>query len=519
MGMIPQLEQIYPEGSDITIMNTYYQYPVFNDNKKVCDDFIDIVYKDNITGQKSHKIIYNPDYIYYIMNDTEEVPDYNKLFIERDKVHPVYAPFKDLEHSIAKNTNNEFFYKQNIRNHDKANNKKLHTDPRVFFSDSDIENHYRFRFANTYQNNITSLRKGFFDIEVDGKFAKGDFVEMGECQINCVTYLDQYNKDVYTFILRNSDNPLIQQFENEVISGKFGFNEIKEFVTDAVGGLEQAEKYKTLDFKYHIQFYDIELELIKDLFLTMHKTSPDFILGWNSSSFDIQYIIARCFALGADPSDILCDPRYEVKVVKNYIDHRNENDTPERGDFTYISGLPVFIDQMIQYASRRKSKFGSMTSLKLDDIGEKEAGVHKLDYHYITKSVTELPWLDFKTFVLYNIMDVVVQQCIEYRTQDLEYLFAKCIVNNTVYKKGHRQSVYLVNRFAAEWYKMGYIIGNNCNRWNEKPAKITGAIVASSVLTNDYSKLKINGRAIWVCDNLIDFDYLVVASLKELRVG
>ena len=507
MGMIPQLEDIYPEGSDITIMNTYYQYPVFNDGKKVCDDFIDIVFKDNRDDSKHHKIITNPDYIYYLLNENEPVPDYNKLFIERSKVHPVHTPFRDLEKSIAENTGHEDFYKENVRNRDRANNKKLHTDTRVFFSDTDIENHYRFRFANTYTNNIGQLRKGFFDIEVDGKFAEGDFVGMGECEINCVTYLDLHSNSVYTFILRNPDNPLIAEFELEVMNGKFGYNEIREFVIDAVGGIEQAEKYKILDLSYNLQFYDKEIELIQDLFITMHSTCPDFILGWNSSSFDLQYIIARCFALGYDPADILCDKTYEVKVVKNYIDHRNENDTPERGDFTYISGLPVFMDQMIQYASRRKAKFGSMTSLKLDDIGLKEAGVRKLDYHHITKSVTELPWLDFKTFVKYNIMDVIVQHCIEYQTQDLEYLFAKCIVNNTVYKKGHRQSVYLINRFAAEWYKSGYIIGTNYNRWNEKPKnKFLGAIVGNPVLTNDYSKLKINGRAIWVCDNLIDFD-------------
>ena len=506
MGMIPQLEQIYPEGSDITVMNTFYQYPVFNDGKKVCDDFIDIVYKDNKTGQKSHKIIWNPDYVYYLLNENEPVPDYNKLFIEREKVHPIYVPFRDLEKSIAEQTGNEDFYKTNLKNHDKANNRKLHTDPRVFFSDVDIENHYRFRFANTYTNNIENIKKGFFDIEVDGKFAAGDFVEMGECEINCVSYLDLSNEDIYTFILRNSDNPLINEFENEVNTGMFGYSEIHSFIIDAVGGQEQAEKYKVTGFKYHLNFYDKEIELIQDLFSTMHRTSPDFIEGWNSSSFDLQYIIARCFTLGYDPADILCDKSYEVKVVKNYIDHRNENETPERGDYTYISGYPVFIDQMIQYASRRKAKFGSITSLKLDDIGLKEANVRKLDYHHITRNILELPWLDFKTFVLYNIMDVVVQHCIEFVTQDLEYLFAKCIVNNTVYKKGHRQSVYLINRFAAEWYKKGYIIGTNNNRWNEKAAKFLGAIVTSPVLTDDYSKMKINGKAIWVCDNLIDFD-------------
>ena len=161
---------------------------------------------------------------------------------------------------------------------------------------------------------------------------------------------------------------------------------------------------------------------------------------------------------------------------------------------------------MIQYASRRKSKIGSYKSFKLDDIGLKEAKVKKLDYSHITDSVVELPWLDFKTFFLYNVMDVIVQKCIETKTQDLEYIFAKCVVNNTAYKKGHRQTVYLINRMANDWYKMGYIIGNNTNKGNPKPPKYLGALVGQPDNTNNYSKMKINGRAIWVCENLIDYD-------------
>ena len=38
--MIPELLSIYPEGSDITIMNTFYQYAVWEDGKKLSDDFI-----------------------------------------------------------------------------------------------------------------------------------------------------------------------------------------------------------------------------------------------------------------------------------------------------------------------------------------------------------------------------------------------------------------------------------------------------------------------------------------------
>ena len=519
--MLDELESQYPIGSDITIMNTYYSYPKFEDGKKVMDDFLYIIYKDNTTKKKHYKIIMKPKYTFYVLKDEADRTSYNRLFIEKEKVIPVTVPFNDLEKEIAKRTGNEEFYKQNILNRNKRGNKQLHFLPDIFFSDVDIEDHYRFKFANSYTNEIKKLQKGFFDIEVDGKWAKGDFVELGECAINCVSFYDDGTDKVYTFILRDERNPLIQEFEDEINSGKFGFNEMHKFIIDSVGGKKQASKYGLLNTTFEIYFYDSEIELIKDLFKTFHICSPDFIEGWNSSAFDLSYIIARIYVLGYEPEDIMCDPNFPVKVVRNYVDERHLSELAERGDYTFISGLPVFIDQMIQYASRRKSKIGSYKSTKLDDIGELEAGVKKLDYSHITHFVTELPWLAFKTFVLYNIMDVIVQKCIETKTNDLEYIFSKCIVNNTVYKRGHRQTVYLINRMAADWYKMGYIIGNNNNRENPKPPKYLGALVGKPLNTNGYSKMKIDGRDIWLCENCDDYDFksLYPSIMGELNIA
>lgn len=506
MGMIPELENRYPEGSDITIMNTFYQYPIFEEGRKQMDDFIVLVYKDNNTGKKAAKIIMKPEYTYYQVKEGINIPNYNKLFIEREKVEPISVPFTELERSIAERTDNVDFYKNNLMSHNKAENKRLHYQPDIFFSDTNIEDHYRFKFAQTYTNDIRKISKGFFDIEVDGKFAVGDFVQMGECEINCVSFYDENTDKVYVFILRNKNNPLIAEFENELATNKFTQKDIHDFVINAVGGTKQAKKYKVMDTGFIINFYDYEIELIKDLFRTIHRCSPDFVEGWNSSAFDLEYIIARIRELGYEPQEVMCDETWSMKVVKNFVDQRKINELAERGDYTFISGLPVFIDQMIQYASRRKSKIGSFKSFKLDDIGLKEAGVQKLDYSHITHSVVELPWLDFKTFVLYNIMDVMVQKCIEVKTNDLEYIFSKCVVNNTSYKKGHRQTVYLINRMANDWYKMGFIIGNNCNKDNPKPPKFLGALVGKPKNTDDYAKQKIDGRAILLVDNMCDYD-------------
>ena len=83
--MLKELEDLFPEGSDITIMNTYYNFPVYGENGKICDDFIALIYKDNTTKEKGFKLISKPEYTYYKAKNNVPL-DHNRLFIEREKV-------------------------------------------------------------------------------------------------------------------------------------------------------------------------------------------------------------------------------------------------------------------------------------------------------------------------------------------------------------------------------------------------------------------------------------------------
>ena len=55
--------------------------------------------------------------------------------------------------------------------------------------------------------------------------------------------------------------------------------------------------------------------------------------------------------------------------------------------------------------------------------------------------------------------------------EDIDYVFGKALINNTRYSKVHRQTVYLANRGMKNFYEEGFIIGNNSNRFNSKPAE------------------------------------------------
>lgn len=508
----------YQAGSDITLMNTLYLRPKRKDDGKYTDPVMNVLFKDNITGEKHIREIKNPTYRFYMANDDVHI-EYAKFFIREDQVHPVEVPYANLEREIAKLTGNEEFYYDNVRSGNKYSNKALHTDPRIFRSDTDIQDHYRARFDELYSNSIKPITKAYLDIETKGykihqnkitgkkefrRLLAGDFPEPGEAPINAVTYVSEKEKKIYTFLLRDPDNPQMVEFEKNV--GPDMFNRFFSLLSHVVGGRMKMRKSGLDQYQIQFIFYDEdkEIDLIADLFNLINVTSPDFLLVWNMA-FDIPYFIERIKKLGYDPKDIICDKSVRNKECEYFIDERNKNDFAERGDYANITSKVVYLDQMIQFASRRKGQ-SAFTSFALNYIGEKVARVKKLDYSDLTSDLMELEFLDYERFVFYNIIDTIVQKCIEDRVQDINYIFSKCLINDTRYQKGHRQTVYLTNRAGKFFKSLGFVIGNNQNK-NNTPEKFGGGMVGAPDLINDYAKMIVNATPILCYNNLDDFDF------------
>jgi len=506
----------YPAGSNLTILNTIYLYPTKDENDKWSKDKLLIIFKDNVTGEKHYEEIETPDYEFY-MAKSDEFIDHNLLFIEKDKVDKISTPYNSLAKKVAELTGNTEFYYDNIRNGNRYANNKLYTHPKIFMADQNIEDHYRFRFSNTYQNPIIQVSKAFFDIEVDTIKMRGDFPDMGECPINAISVISEVTNKVYIFLLRNKENPLIQEFEDSIDDELF--KELKEFVKANVGGWKNEKRAGLDELDYEFMFYDEEIKLIQDLFILFNTTKPDFILVWNMA-FDMTYIIERIKMLGYNPEDIICHPDFKTRTAQYYKDTRNENDFSKRGDSAIISSYSVYMDQLISFASRRRGQH-AYPDYKLDTIGNIIADVGKLDYSDITTSISKLPYLNYKVFVFYNIMDTIVQKCIENKTADVEYAFNKCLINNTRYSKCHRQTIYLVNRGVKEFYKDDFIMGCNNNKYNEKSEKFPGAFVADPSKVDAYGKIKIAGNPINVMNNLDDFDYkaLYPSLMREFNMA
>jgi len=502
----PQLIEAYPIGSDITILDCTYRYGKkdIETGRLITPDSMLIIFKDNKTGEKKFQLIENPEFAYYFRDDKKYGDTgYNQFFESEKYLKLIQCKYKSLNKSLAKTLGyTKEWFRENKLDKDKMN--QLVCDRRVFGSDIDINDFYRMRFAEQYKNNDVNVSIGFIDIETDNAQIGGRFPEKGNCPINAISYFDKNSKELYTLLLDTKNNDLIKNFISTFNEEQFNL-EFKELLTNVIGGVQALEKFKLNEIKVHTYMYTQEIDLITDFFNFINTIRPDFILAWNMA-FDIPFIIDRIRMLGRNPEDIICDQSIPIKHCSYYIDDKHD-EFAERGDFANIVSFSVYLDQLIQFASRRKGT--KYRSYKLDSIGEEVAGIRKLDYSDLTSNIWELPYLDYKRFVMYNMIDVIVQYCIEFKTDDIPYLYSKSLMNCTQFRKVHRQTIYLCNRAIIRFYEYNhYVMGNNVNKFKPKPdSKYEGAFVADPTFYSDKNKVKIGGLPINMTCNTIDYDF------------
>lgn len=492
----------YEEGSDLTILNTFYSRP-FED---ISDDYICLIYKDNVNGGKYHYTVNKPAYEYYV---EPEDPGYRKFFEDESKLKKVTTRYRYLNKSIAKELGLEQEYKDNIRSKNFRQNRLMFGNNRLYRADVSINNLYRMAFARTYTNRVVPVTKSFLDIETDNRPIHWEFPEPGQVPINAISFLDYDSRLLITVLLDDGNNPKMTQWIKTYEKDRF-HREFMKLLTDTIGGEGKLKHFGLDTIKTKQIVYKDELAMLTDLFGFINSMSPDFLLAWNMS-FDIPFIIHRIKNLKEDPCNIICDPTIDDVKVRHcsYIIDEMHSQTPaERGDFADITSRTVFLDQMIQFASRRKGQ-SVFTKYKLDYIGEEIAGVNKLDYSDITSNVGKLPYLDYDTFVKYNMMDVIVQFCIEKETSDIDFVFNRTITSHVEYSKAHRQTTFLANRAIMRFNDYGnWIVGDNANKFKDKPKeKFEGAFVSDPLLNSSKIKQKVRNSTIDLIHNVVDEDY------------
>lgn len=433
-----------PRNSDFILFNTIYHDKIDSDT---ATDSIDLIFKNIHTGEKLLRRIDNPDIEVYVAKPEVKLDDYVHIDIEKDQVDIVDVKYKSILRDLAKLIGQEQYYWTCIKERRYADLKRIQEYNRFFSSDRNIEDFYRYKCLRHFgEKEINHLSKGFLDIEADIRKGRIDFkTGTGSAPINAITLIDSESRVIYTVLLRDPDNPLIAEFEKNISS----------FIDD----LHDSFDEKFGNFQYKIGLFDDEIELITTIYQVINTINLDFILAWNAA-FDFRYMMDRLEKAGIDPADVMCHPDFKFKECKYNVDHRNFEIKKKTDNFK-CSSYTVFMDQMINYAAIRKAK-SQFDSYKLDYIGELEVGINKLDYSD-TATLKELPYIDYNTFVKYNIQDTLVQYMIELKTNDVMDIMLRAYLANTRFDKVFKEITFLTNHAFNQFELDGVILGNNVN--------------------------------------------------------
>jgi len=203
-----------------------------------------------------------------------------------------------------------------------------------------------------------ALKVMFIDIETFSNKGKFPDIKNPEDTINLISCYDTIKNRYVTFGLRPFDTGHIKDKKVKYIHCKSEEELLKTFV-----------KFWEMDY-------------------------PDVVSGWNSSGFDIPYLVNRIAAVLNEDWQKRLSPigRIYEKVKKNV----KFGEPP----FELIIEGVASVDYMVMY---QKFKLDKQESYKLDYIAEVELGEQKLEYE---GQLWELAVKDWKTFVDYNIKDV-----------------------------------------------------------------------------------------------------------------
>lgn len=236
--------------------------------------------------------------------------------------------------------------------------KKAMSGKRLFESDVNVV----FRcLADNYMNaTVPKLNVAFFDIEVD------------------------FNKDLG---FAPPDDPF-----NMITAIGVHLNWMDKTICLAIKprGMEQAEAEKIVSKFDNVFLMDSEEELLQ-LFIDL-VDDADVLSGWNSTGFDIPYIVNRISrVIGKDYTRKIC-------LWGQYPKHRTYEFHGKEQE-TYDLVGRVHLDYMELY---KKYTYHEMHSYSLDAISEYELDEKKVEYE---GTLDQLYNNDFEKFIAYNIQD------------------------------------------------------------------------------------------------------------------
>ena len=405
------------------ILNTFYKYE---------KDSLLVVSKDIRSGNKIMREYPEPRVPVYILSPQYWQKDYME-FAPKEKLDMKWVSYRWREYDLARHLELNDFSKK-VRSKETQLNH-IHLDRRLFSTDFHIEDLVMkeyFRFCLKENNGdividfpkIDNFHLGGLDIETDINVSD----EKEEQPIIANTAIDNKTGKIVTTCLINPAYKGQKEIMDNILEFKLEFknvlyNHIENIDIDEDDPVRKKKKEDNMKKLIHemadkldleLTFTDDEREVIKRPTEFIFKdANPDFCYIYNAV-YDIHHIKLRAEKLGMDFDDLF---KYKDMEAFNKFNYRSEDPDPKKREHHYNSNNPTkIIDQLLQYAQLRRGKL--FASYSLDAVASREIGVSKLDYSKICSYIGDFPYVDFKSFLIYNIIDVFIMLVLDKVTND-----------------------------------------------------------------------------------------------------
>ena len=318
----------------------------------------------------------------------DEVEWWNPAYIECSK-----------EESTDRGINGEYLKK--IYNWDKDN-------PNLHFHDMKPYQKFLIEKYGTDDTPSTGHRELFFDIECEiGGALTEEYIESAPMPITSIAWWDKTPDDWAILILDK---------KGQLNRTKARNKEIIPCKTEAELLAKFLERFKEID--------------------------PDILIGYNSDFFDIPYLYHRmCNVLGKEWADQLSVlGKVSSKKYDKYFFLQNQ--------FVDIIG----VESLDYMRLHKKYSWKDEPSWKLDSIGEKYAGVNKIEYE---GNLDQLFETDIHKFIQYNFRDVEILKLLD---EKLQYI---ALTKNLSHKGKHNYSEVYANSRTQDGAISAYLLSQN----------------------------------------------------------
>ena len=282
----------------------------------------------------------------------------------------------------------------------KKTSKWKRDDMRLHFADMTPYQKFLIEKYGTNDDPSKSHKELFFDIEIEmGEALTEEYIKSAPKKVTSIAWYDKSN-DKWAILILDTKNRITHTKAKN-----------KEIIPVAT-----------------------ETELLKKFIINFRDIDPDIIVGWNSDYFDIPYLYYRIKnVLGSEAANYLSP----IKTVRE---------------------TPWFKDQYIQIAGvesldymrlHKKYSWADEPSYKLDAIGEKYAGINKIEYE---GNLDRLFEEDVQTFIQYNFRDVEILKALD---EKLEYL---ALTKNLAHKGKHNYSEVYANTKTQDGAISAYLL-------------------------------------------------------------